>query len=98
MMLNKRENTPIVPWEEGQKSEPARTDISVEGPEMHNGQDSQDIDFSITKLDEKAKDRNVTTANSVKNSSKHCFEEFNLELQLLEHLQRSFKCVMILCV
>ena len=53
-MLNKRENTTMFPREEGWKSEPSRLDISVEGPEIHNGQDSQVIDFSITKLDGKA--------------------------------------------
>ena len=34
MSVNKRENTPMVRREEGRKSEPKRTDISVEGPEM----------------------------------------------------------------
>ena len=53
-MLNKRENTPMFPREEGWKCEPSRLDISVEGPEIHNGQDSQVIDFSITILDGKA--------------------------------------------
>ena len=40
MMLNKRENTPMVPWEEELKSEQMRIDISVEKPEIDNGQDS----------------------------------------------------------
>ena len=65
-MLNKRENNPMVPQEEGQKSEPSRLDISVEGPEIDNGQDPQDIDFSITKLDGKAYDRNETISNSAR--------------------------------
>ena len=92
-MLNKRENTLMVPQEEGQKSEPTRLDISVEGPEIDNGQDSQDIDFSITKVGRKVYDRNETTANSVRSLCKRCFEKFSSELELLEHLQRSFKCV-----
>ena len=93
MMLNKRENTPIVPREEERKSEQTRIDISVEIPEINNGQDSQDIDFSITKLDGKAYDRNKTIANSVRSLCKCCFEEFRSDLEFLEHLQRSFKCV-----
>ena len=40
MILNKRKNTPMVPREEGWKIEPSRLDISVEGPEIDNGQDS----------------------------------------------------------
>ena len=52
-MLNKRENTPMVPLEEGRRSEPTRLDISVEGPEIYSGQDSQDSDFSITNWMEK---------------------------------------------
>ena len=86
MMLNKRESTPMVLREEG----PARLDISIEGPEIDNGQDSQDIDLSVTKLDGKAYDRNETIANSVRSLCKRCFEEFSSELELLEHLQRSF--------
>ena len=31
-MSNERENTPMISREKGQKSEPTRTDISVEGP------------------------------------------------------------------
>ena len=50
-MLNKRENTPIVPREEERKSEQTRIDISVERPEIDNGQDSQDINFSIKKFE-----------------------------------------------
>ena len=73
MMLNKRTNTPMVPQEEGQKSEPTRLDISVEGPKIDNGQDSQDINFSITKVDGKAYDRNEKTANSVRSLCKCCF-------------------------
>ena len=53
MMLNKRENTPIVPREEERKSEQTRIDISVERPEIDNVQDSHDIDFGITNLDGK---------------------------------------------
>ena len=86
MILNKRESTPMVLREEG----PTRLDISIEGPEIDNGQDSQDIDFSVTKLDGKAYDRNETIANSVRSLCKCCFEEFSSELELLEHLQRSF--------
>ena len=93
MMLNKRENTTIVPRDEGQKSQPTRLDILFEEPEIHNGKDSQDIDFSITKLDGEAYDRNETIGNSVRSSCKCCFEEFSSELELLDHLQRSFKCV-----
>ena len=93
MMLNKRENTPIVPREEERKSEQTRIDISVERPEIDNGQDSQDIDFSVTKLDGKAYDRNETIANSVRSLCKCCFEEFRSDLEFLEHLQRSFRCV-----
>ena len=91
-MLNKRENTSMVPREEEWKSEPTRSDISVERPKTDNGQDSQDIDFSITKLDGKTYDRNETIANSVRTLCKCYFEEFNLDLELLEHLQKSFKC------
>ena len=92
-MLNKRENTPIVPREEERKSEQTRIDISVERLEMVNGQDSQDIDFSITKLDGKAYDMNETIANSVRSLCKCSFEEFRSDLKLLKHLQRLFKCV-----
>ena len=60
-MLNKRESTPMVLREEG----PTRLDISVEGPEIDNRQDSQDIDFSVTKLDGKAYDKNETIAKCV---------------------------------
>ena len=35
MMLNKRENTPIVPREEERKSEQTRIDISVERQERY---------------------------------------------------------------
>ena len=93
MMLYKRENTPVVPREKGRKNEPTSLDISFERPEIDNGQDSHDIDFNITKLDDKAY-RNVTIANSVRSSCKCCFEEFSSELELLEHLQGSFKCVL----
>ena len=89
MTLNKKENTPTVPLEEERKSEPTRLDIS----EIDNLQDSQDIDFSINKLDGKAYDRNEAYANSVRSLCKRCFEEFSSDLELLEHLQRSFKCV-----
>ena len=65
-MLYERENTPMVPREEGRKSEPTRLHISVKGPEIDNGHDSQDIDFTITKLDGKAYDRNDTVANNVR--------------------------------
>ena len=92
-MLNKREKTPMVLREEGRKSEPARLDISLKRPENDNGQDSQDIDFRITKLDGKAYYRNKTIANSVRGSYKRCFEEFSSELELLEYLHRLFKCV-----
>ena len=91
-MLNKRENTSMAPREDEWKSEPTRLDISVERPKTDNGQDSQDIDFSITKLDGKTYDRNETIANSVRTLCKCYFEEFNLDLELLEHLQKSFKC------
>ena len=91
-MLNKRENTSMAPREDEWKSEPTRLDISVERPKTDNGQGSQDIDFSITKLEGKTHDRNETTANSVRNLCKCCFEEFSLDLELLEHLQKSFKC------
>ena len=50
-MLNKRENTPMIPREEERKSEQPRIDISAERLETDNGQDSQGIDFSITTLD-----------------------------------------------
>ena len=56
----------MVPWEEERKSKQARKDISVERPKIDNGQDSQDIDFGITKLDGKAYDRNGTIANNVR--------------------------------
>ena len=92
-MLNKRENTPMVPLEEGRRSEPTRLDISVEGPEIYSGQDSQDIKFSITKLDGKAYYWSERITNSLRSSCKGCFEEFSSDLELLEHLQRSFKCV-----
>ena len=93
MTLNKRKNAPMVAQEQGQKSKSTRLHISVEGPEIENGQDLQDIGFSITKLDGKAYDRNETIANSIRSSCKCCFEEFSSELELLEHLQRSFKYV-----
>ena len=93
MMSNKTENAPMVSQEEAQKSVLRRTYISVEKPEVKNGQDLQDIDFSITNLDGKAYHRNETIVNSVRGSCKHCFQEFSLELEFLEHLQRSFKCV-----
>ena len=92
-MLNKRENTPIVPREEERKSEQTRIDISVERPEIDNGQDSHDIDFGITNLDGKAYDRNETIGNSVRSLCKCCFEEFFPDLELLEHQQRPSKCV-----
>ena len=93
MMLNKRENTPMVPQEEERKSEETKIDSSIERPEIDNGQDSQDIDFSIAKLDGKAYDRNEKIANSVRSLCKRYSEEFSSDLELLEHLQRSFKCV-----
>ena len=40
MMLNKRENTPMIPREEERKSEQPRIDISAERLETDNGQDS----------------------------------------------------------
>ena len=92
-MSNKTENASIVTQEEARKSVLRRTYISVEKPEVKNGQDLQDIDFSITNLDGKAYHRNETIVNSVRGSCKHCFQEFSLELEFLEHLQRSFKCV-----
>ena len=88
-MLNKRENTPMVPREEELKSEQTRIDISVEKPEINNGQDSQNIDFSITKLDGKAYDRNEIIVDSVRNMCKRCIERFSSDLLLLEHLKRS---------
>ena len=48
MILNKRDNTPMVPQEKVQKSKPARLYISVEGTQTDNRQDSQDVDFSLT--------------------------------------------------
>ena len=92
-MLHKTKNIPMVLREEGPKSEPTRLDISVEGPEVDNGQDLQDIDFSVTKLDGKAYYRNETIASSVRSLCKCCFEEFSSELELLEHLQRSLRYV-----
>ena len=83
----------MVPWEEERKSKQARKDISVERPKIDNGQDSQDIDFGITKLDGKAYDRNGTIANNVRILCKRCFEEFSSDLELLENLQRLFKGV-----
>ena len=80
-MFNKRENTTIVPQEKGPKSEPTRLNISVEGPEIDNGQDSQDFDFSIKKLDGK---KHKTIVNSVRRPCKRCFEEFSSELELLQ--------------
>ena len=68
-------------------------DISVEGSEIDNGQDSQDINFSITKLDKNAYGRSERITNSVRSLCKGCFEEFSSELELLEHLEISFKCV-----
>ena len=59
---------------------------------MDNGQDSEYIDFSITKLVGKSYDRNETIANSNRSLCKRCVGEFSSELELLEHLQRSFKC------
>ena len=35
------------------KNEPTKSDISVEGPEIDNGQDSQDFDCITKKLDGK---------------------------------------------
>ena len=93
MILNKSENILMVPREEERKSEQSRIDISVERLEIDNGQDSQDIDFSITKLDGKAYDNNETIVNSVRSLCKYCFEEFLSDLELFEHLQRLFKCV-----
>ena len=49
----------MVPREEWRSSEPARLEISIEGPEIGNEQDSQDIDFIITKLDGKAYDKTI---------------------------------------
>ena len=43
----------MVPQEKGPKNAPTRLDISVQGPEIDNGQDSQDFNFSIKKLDGK---------------------------------------------
>ena len=57
----------MVPQEKGPKNAPTRLDISVQGPEIDNGQDSQDFNFSIKKLDgKKAYDRNKTVVNSVR--------------------------------
>ena len=67
-MSNKTENAPMVSQEEAQKSVLGRTYISVEKPEVKNGQDLQDIDFSITNLDGKAYHRNETIVNSVRGS------------------------------
>ena len=92
-MLNKRENTPMSPREEERKSGQPRIDISAERLETDNGQDSQDIDFSITTLDGKAYDRNGTIANSVKSLCKRCYEEFSSDLELLVYVQRLFKNV-----
>ena len=75
----------MVPQEKGPKNAPTRLDISVQGPEIDNGQDSQDFNFSIKKLDgKKAYDRNKTVVNSVRRPCKCCFEEFSSELELLE--------------
>ena len=93
MMLNKIENTLYCSWEEERKSEQARINISVERPEIDNVQDSHVIDFGITNLDGKAYDRNEAIANSVRSLCKCCFEEFFSDLELLEHQQRSSKCV-----
>ena len=54
MMLNKTQNSPMVPREEERNSEQRKIDISVKRPEIDNGQYLQDIDFSITKWDGKA--------------------------------------------
>ena len=51
--------------------------------------DKKDIDFGNTNLDGKAYDRNEITASLCK----WCFEEFFSDLELLEHQQRSSKCV-----
>ena len=82
MILNRRDNTPVVPQEKVQKSELARLYISVKGTETDNRQDSQDINFSFTKLDRKAYDRNETIANSVRNLCKHWFEEFTSRVRI----------------
>ena len=50
MTLNKRENTPMVPCKDRWKSGTTRLDTSIERLEIDNGQDSQNINFSITKL------------------------------------------------
>ena len=93
MMLNKTQNSPIVPREGEWNSEQRKIDISVERPEIDNGQYLQDIDFSITKWDGKAYDGNETIANSIRNVYKRCIEGFSSDLQLFKHLQRPFKCV-----
>ena len=67
-MSNKSENIPVVAGEEKWMIEPTKTDISVEGPEIDNGYDLQDMAFRTTKLDEKAFDRNETIINSVRSS------------------------------
>ena len=94
MMLNKIENTLYCSWEEERKSEQARINISVERPEIDYVQDSHVIGFGITNLDGKTYDRNEAIANSVRSLCKCCFEEFFSDLELLEHQQRSSKCVM----
>ena len=86
MTLNKRENTPMVPCKDRWKSGTTRLDTSIERLEIDNGQDSQNINFSITNLDKKAYNRNKTIANSVRSLCKCCFEKFSSELELLKHL------------
>ena len=80
MMLNKTQNSPMVPREEERNSEQRKIDISVKRPEIDNGQYLQDIDFSITKWDGKAYDGNETIANSIRNMYKRCIEGFSSDL------------------
>ena len=62
---------------------------------MDKGQELQDIDFNIMNLEKKAYDRKVKITENSRIVCKQCLRDFSSELEVMEHAQRSFKCVLL---